>query len=471
MTNSFLVGASECTIDVTPDIVDNTLHPCMTVRFDEKGSELKVKALAMSFGQTSVILVVLDLRVLYKAHCDVIRKAIAEQTTVGFNNIIISVTHSHSTPNAEPLTGPCPFFKLLKERSLQAATEAFDARKPSQIGHDLVYIAGASFNQRVPMDNGGVKFVRDWREALAAGGPVDPRLNVIRVDKENGKPIACWVRFAAHPACVIFDAPLSAEFPGYMADELSGIFNVPVFFGYGAAGDVNMIPMFGKESDSARLGHQIAETVSPVFEKIRTHVPKRFVVANSTVDLPLAPMPSLETLDEEIRQIEQFKEDLAEHPDLEWVIGINCKKDWPVEKKKATVTVLAEWAALAKKAIKDGKTFPKTWPSALSAVIIDDLSLVYYAGEPFTRIGLVLAARSPLTETLLLATSNGCDGYVGMDEDIRRGGYETYTNARAYMLAEDQRPLPYAPGAAEHLIGCALKMINDMMSRICEAIE
>ena len=39
----FTAGASECKINVTPDIVDNSLHATMSIRFDEKAATLRLK--------------------------------------------------------------------------------------------------------------------------------------------------------------------------------------------------------------------------------------------------------------------------------------------------------------------------------------------------------------------------------------------------------------------------------------------
>ena len=108
----------------------------------------------------------------------------------------------------------------------------------------------------LPLPGGGVKFTRDFREGLASGRPVDPRLSVLRIDALDGSRLAGWVCFAAHPSVVIFDAPVSAEYPGYLTDRLKRTLTggAPVLFGVGACGDVNCVPMFGSEEDSRRLG-------------------------------------------------------------------------------------------------------------------------------------------------------------------------------------------------------------------------
>ncbi len=451
----------------SPELVNNSLHSNMTVRFDEKGSPLKVKALSMTFKRKHFMIIAVDNVVMREVHCDLIRQDVSAATGVQAPDIAICSSHSHSTPFVEPLDGPHPYFDFVRKQTREAAVEAWKVRRPARIGFGSTNIVGASFNTRVPLASGGVKFTRDFREGLASGRPIDPRITLIRVDDEQGKPIAGWICFATHPACVIFNTPISAEYPGYMTDRLSEAFTggAPVLFGFGAAGDSNCVPMFGQESDSRRLGHQLADVAGPVFEQITTHAPRRLLSGTRTLSLPIDPPPSLSSLDKDIKDIQEFTTALDKDPTLEWVLGVNCKKDWTVEQKKKHVAPLAEWAERMKDAIKAGRTFPSTWPSTVTALIIDDLGLVFYPGEPLTDLGLGLAARSPLPETRLVALTNGSNGYLGTDEDRRRAGYETYTVQRYDKLSEGNRPLPYALGAGECLLRDCTDLIDDLLER------
>lgn len=461
---NFFAGAASRSIMPAKEMVNNSIHSNMTVRFDELGSPLNTKALALTFGDKSFVLIALDIVSVRNSHSVAMRKAIAAGIGLKPDEIVLSASHSHSTPFLEPMDGPHPYFDFVLQQSIEAAKEAWESRQPARFGYDVIYVVGASFNTRVPMPDGGVKFTRDFREGLASGRPIDPRLNIIRFDDENGKPIAGWVRFATHPACVIFNTPISGEYPGYMTERLSETVadGAPVLFGFGSAGDANCIPMFGKESDSRNLGRQLADLVAPVFEQIQTKKPRRLLSGNRTVNLPLDPPPSIETLDKEIDEINTFIKALDTKPELEWVMGINCKKEWPVKNKINHVKPLAEWAELMKQALNSGRKFPSTWPSEITALIIDDMSLVFYPGEPFIELGLSLATRSPLKETLLIALSNGSNGYLGTDGDRLRGGYETYTVVRYAKLKDGYRPLPYALGAGECLIGNCLSLIDEL---------
>ena len=235
----------------------------------------------------------------------------------------------------------------------------------------------------------------------------------------------------------------------------------PILFGFGAAGDVNCVPMFGTESDSVRLGKNLADQVAPVFESIQTQQPQRVVSGEHTLQLPLDDPPSLQTLERELVEAQTFVRGLDDNPDLVWVFGFNCWKDWSVEKKKAYVAPHIGWIERMKIAHEQGRTFPDTWSVPLSAWLFDDLGLLFYCGEPFTEIGLEVAARSPLNETLVLSHCNGFTGYLGTDEDRRLGGYETVLWHRGFSDDHTvQRPLSYAVGAADVMIDESLALIS-----------
>ncbi len=362
-SDEFLAGAASRSIQPTPEMVNNEIHHNMTVRFDEQGSPLNAKALVLSQGDQHVLLVALDLAVMENVHAEELRKSIAERIGLEREQIIVSASHSHSTPFLEPLDGVHLFFDWVRGQCAEAAEDAWASRRPARYGYDTIHVVGASFNTRVHLPNGGVKFTRDFREGLASGRPIDPRMTILRIDDENGKPIAGWIRFATHPACVIFNTPVSGEYPSYMTERLSKEVaqGAPVLFGYGAAGDSNCIPMFGKEEDSENLGLRMAAQAAPAFEKIQTKKPARMRLGNRVVNLPLDPPPSMETLDREIVEVERFIEEAPKNPELEWAMGINGKKDWPVQNKINHFKPLAEWARREKQALGEGKTVPTTW--------------------------------------------------------------------------------------------------------------
>ena len=467
MERTFMAGAASGSIMPSPQVVDNSSDPQLGVRLDEVGSPLEVKVLALSLGGRSLILVALDTFTIQQSSADSLRGAVTAATGLARGNVLISCTHSHSTPSIESLDIPHPYLDQVMAATVDAAGRAWESRRPACFGHGLTNVVGASFNQRVHLPDGGVKFTRDYREGLASGRPIDPRLSVLRVDDHQGRTIAGWLRFAAHPACVIFDPPISAEYPGYLTSRLSETVagGAPFLYSFGAAGDVNCVPMFGSESDARKLGLNLAAMAGPLFESIQTRPPRRLLAGSTILNLPLDPVPTVETLDREMELVDAFIVGLDKEPSAVWLLGSNACQKWTIERKKAWARPMGQWCRQTKKSIAEGRSFPTIWPIEITVVIIDDLGLLFCPGETLTQIGLDIAARSCLAETLVISHTNGWSGYLGTDEDRRRGGYETANWHRMFQPMKEIRPLSYALGAAEVMIQGSLGLIERLVER------
>src|SRR2546426_5172492 len=134
MNNLFLAGAGVRGIMPSPEMVNNSLHSCMTVRLNEQGSPLQVKVLAMTFAERTLLIAALDTLRLYKVHSDLMRQSLAKATGVALEDIALCASHSHSTPILEPLGGPCPYFNFVMRQLTEAAVEAYHARRPARMG-------------------------------------------------------------------------------------------------------------------------------------------------------------------------------------------------------------------------------------------------------------------------------------------------------------------------------------------------
>ena len=98
MNSDLFAGVAVRSIVPDPQLVNNAVHGNMTVRFDERGSELRVKGLALASGESKRLLVAADSVGVSPVHAVLIRQAIAEATGVADEDIVISASHSHSTP-------------------------------------------------------------------------------------------------------------------------------------------------------------------------------------------------------------------------------------------------------------------------------------------------------------------------------------------------------------------------------------
>ena len=164
MAIEFTVGAAQQ--DITPDRAMRNEALNRHLRPDERGSALHTKALAMTYEDQIFVLVALDSIYLETPNATQIRRAVGDALDVDMQSIVISASHSHSAPIIEPLSGPHPYHDFVCAKTVQAATEAWQSRRSARMGHGVTYITGASFNQRVPLPEGGVRFGRDFHQYL-----------------------------------------------------------------------------------------------------------------------------------------------------------------------------------------------------------------------------------------------------------------------------------------------------------------
>jgi hypothetical protein len=71
-------------------------------------------------------------------------------------------------------------------------------------------------------------------------------------------------------------------------------------------------------------------------------------------------------------------------------------------------------------------------PMRINAVRVGGLSLVTFAAETFTEIGLKVKAASPAAHTLFASVSDGCISYLHTAESHPEGGYEVDIAPLAY---------------------------------------
>ena len=94
------------------------------------------------------------------------------------------------------------------------------------------------------------------------GGPVIPWVDVLRVDRLDGRPAAILFSHAAHPVIIHGSSRLiSAEFPGFatrkLRDRLGG--NVITMFGQAFGGNINADPLRGGIAAAEHAGEVLAE--------------------------------------------------------------------------------------------------------------------------------------------------------------------------------------------------------------------
>ena len=184
-------------------------------------------------GRQAAAIVALDLMVIDDRFTRATRKRISASTGIAEQAILLTCSHSHNAPAAGGLrgVGECdPAYEDWASR--QAATAAILAwrnRTPVRAAIAHGDVAGLAYNR------------------TRAGGPVDTRLTTLRLDRDDGSPLAIVVNFQAHPCVYTILRPcdVTRDVPGEVCDSLEAALpGATALYIQGACGDVNFDPAF-----------------------------------------------------------------------------------------------------------------------------------------------------------------------------------------------------------------------------------
>ena len=372
----------------------------------------------------------------------------------GLENTQIAVTcsHAHSTP---PYTENEPYGKWIAEQMVASVQAAIANLEPARIGATHGFCNNLSYYERIPITSenaaqlgavpshiGGIKHSRDYIEARAAAGPIDPQVGVVRIDHADGTPKAVLVHFTAHPAIEIEPPHVSPDYVGFamkkIQRKLPGV--VPLFC-QGADGAININNMFGTLKHAKKHGETLANEVLRVLDSIETTDRVEAAYASRLSHLEFSPIPAQENLDEELAACQTYVENLKDHPDDVWVghgsYTINLPSGFPPEARRRMVEVRIKQLEQARS--QAGRQFPPL-PVELQLFRWNDIALIFNPFELFVQPGLEVKRLSPYRYTFPVCYTGDCVGYVGPASEIARGGYHfTYFKPGRYALGNAER--------------------------------
>lgn len=272
----FLVGYSSLCIDpaVAVDIPLSGYGNSANRLSTQIQDSLYASATAMTDRDgNTVILITCDLQRPQEEITDLIRQSICAATGVPFENIILSASHSHSTPDlysSDPLI--TEYKTLLYNQFTQAAIQAMANRVPSGIqtdyadnaltpeGYQLNFVRhykyqDANGNWQYCGDNFGVVPDAKGRTAdkffhTAQG---DHSVGLIRFDRGSEKDVVLC-NFAAHPTMTggSDKTVISADYIGPLRDYVQEQSDCYFSFVQGAAGNMNPVSRVVGEAKYSR---------------------------------------------------------------------------------------------------------------------------------------------------------------------------------------------------------------------------
>jgi hypothetical protein len=424
-------------------------------------------ALALSDGVETVVIVDIDLCYIWEAEAAGAVRAVEQLTGLPAGHIRLAYSHTHSGPvngatwstwvkqGAEMVPA---YDALLEHQIAGVAHQALAGMRPVRIA------AGAgesriNVNRRFQRpEDGAVVCGRNW------DGPVDHSVQLLRIDTEDGTPLAAVVNYACHPITVGPDCELvTPDYPGVMKRVVEQATGATCLFLQGATGDLGPIKGVaqGGINEYRRLGSILGHEASRIWWELE---PRRrrdryagtlesgsplaiyedellpdpdatLRVATRDVQLPLKPFAPVADLDAAVRNhVERLDRLRAENNDSEAI---------------RTETMLAKRAAMRADLARrnEGRTHRSVTFQAFS--IGDTIALPIVPGEPFCAIGTAVKARSPFAHTLFGGYANVGWAYIPTADAYPLGGYEVEIT-------------PFAPEAADIIVDESVALLNEL---------
>ncbi len=383
---------------------------------------IEARVLALSDGNRAVAFVTLDLCFTFDEKAmDQIRGEVRGVV----DEVIFHASHTHSGPTyseaPEALQHAVP-------RIVDAIQRAAQALEPVRIGNGWgqAYIG---FNRRTIELDGSVRMF--WRNEpkIPTVFAVDPTVGVIRIDRDDGTPLAVLVNYACHPVVLGPESMVySADYPGAMrrsVEQTMGHGSM-AFFLQGATGDIN--PFYDKTppiEDAVAVMQDTGQKLGSVAARVA-----------QTIETRTAPDANIQTK----------------------TVVLTVDNRWNTEKLEAALRARYHTTAgIAQRLLVKEMKAPVTTLLLNLGSPDRDLAFVGFSGEPFVEFQMQLRTKSPLPNSFLIGYTNGYFAYLPTIAAAVRGGYGANSSVN-----------PTAVGTGERMLNTGLISIYELLGMLPE---
>lgn len=244
------------------------------------------KALFLKDGVTSVVLVTIDavaiggIGRIGNGFLADLRRELGGLAS----EVIVNASHCHGIVRTD-----------LQDLVLEAVRAATRNLVPVRAGAGVGSEKRISENRRMFLKDGTQADMRrayampSDREVLRTG-PIDPQIGLLRLDRDDGTPLAVIYQFACHPIMNPPGRGSSADFPGAASKVIEDATGAMAFFVQGCGGDIN--PLHYKEvsrpADAEPLGTMLGTSVLAAIRQLNPRRDAALRVTREVLSLPQA---------------------------------------------------------------------------------------------------------------------------------------------------------------------------------------
>ena len=364
------------------------------------------RAIVVDNGTTRAALLGADSSDMYENVWADVAPRIAAELNCPVQNILMSVTHSHSAGSPMGPARDDAYTKALGDALLQAVRDAKARLEPARVG----FGTGAAYlnvnRDAIDADT------HQWSQAPNTRAVSDKTLAVIKFVRPNGEAIAAYVDYAMHPVDGYLLGFITADFPGAMSRYVEQAFadRAVVIYAQSASGDQN--PLYLRPStngQASKLGVPITG-----FDMVRERVEGQFRGQEGRVK-PIDPA----VRDRLERFIESEGQILGEEVIRVMTLANRTSADARIWGAQQTVTCPGRRRLdTAREGAAGSYEDAGPVPIRLSVLGLGDIALAGVNAEMYTRIALRTRRQSPLANTVVVTLANGRadTGYIPDDE-------------------------------------------------------
>jgi hypothetical protein len=395
---------------------------------------LHAKALVLEDARgRRVAIITSDLLGFRREVAEAIAQRIGKKYGLGRDAILFNSSHTHSAP----VVGDMLIDMYPLDQAQKAAIRDYTLRLEDQV----VELVGAALKDIAPARlsfarseasfgvNRRVKKGEGYVIGVNPEGPVDHEVDVLRIERPNGRLRAVLFSYACHNTTLGADNyQIHSDYAGVAQETFEKNHpSVVALFLLGCAGDTNPNPRGTPELANAH-GEELAAAVEKALAGRSRDVGGPLHAAFDRVALPFAPFPTRE----------------------QWQARLQDKDPYRQKHARKMLDIIEERSEL-----------PQSYPYPIQVLQFGkDLTLVALAGEVVVDYALRLKRELSPGDVWIAGYCNDVFAYIVSKRVVEEGGYEA-DNSMIYY----GQPGPWSPQAEDVLITKVHELVKKVRAR------